>query len=75
MLGCWGGGAPPVPTWMGLVGDFRPEGGVGPCPSLSEGGEDAGCFAEWEQDGEVSSREIKRLYSRRPAERSPLCGW
>lgn len=32
----------PVPTQMGSVGDVWPGGGVGPCPSLSEGGESAG---------------------------------
>lgn len=63
---------PPVPVQMGSVGDIWPRGGVGPCPSLSEGGDHTGY---WKQDGKTSSGEIKRLHPRSPAERSPPCSW
>lgn len=50
---------PSIP--MELVGDAWPRGGVGPCPRLSEGGEDAGYFTTWKQDGKISSEEMKIL--------------
>lgn len=70
-----GDGAAPRSPQIGSVGDVWPRGGVGLCPSCSERGEDAGCFTDWKQDGKISSREIRRLHLRSPAERSPPCGW